>query len=134
MHTPHYVVAKAAIFDSTKKHVLVIHIPEDRSKDYGRSYGLPGGHIEPGEAIDTTIERELYEECGIRDISLTKTTFFTHENGKIVLAYVGRYDKDLNLVSQQDVSEGKPTWVTKQRFEGLKIDPNYKAFVLENWK
>jgi len=37
----------------------------DKSKIFPRAYVMPGGHIDPGETIQSSILRELKEECGI---------------------------------------------------------------------
>ncbi|MFH0863999.1 MAG: NUDIX domain-containing protein [Candidatus Gottesmanbacteria bacterium] len=39
---------------------------------YGNSWSLPKGHIEPGEDILTTAKREITEESGITDLKLIK--------------------------------------------------------------
>lgn len=121
------VATKAVIFNHDKTEVLVIYM--DKIKDYG----LPGGHIEENESINDAIKRELAEECGITSIKLKKIDFFMHSNGKIILAFLGQLNNKEKLVSQQNEEEGIPTWLTKDVFEKISIEPNYKNLVLENW-
>lgn len=121
------VATKAVIFNHNKTEVLVIYM--DNIKDYG----LPGGHIEENESINDAIKRELAEECGITSIELKKIDFFTHSNGKIILAFLGQLNNKKKLVSQQNEKEGIPIWLNKDAFEKISIEPNYKKLVLENW-
>lgn len=117
------VVAKAAIYNRDKSKIIVIYM--NRNNDYG----LPGGHIEADETIDDCMAREIYEECGIRVSNLQRKTFFKHENGKIVLAYVGSVD-DETLRSNQDNLEGEPIWLNMAEFSKITIDPGYRELVL----
>ena len=32
----------------------------------GLTYNLPGGHVDGGESIQNAVEREYFEECGVR--------------------------------------------------------------------
>ena len=41
------------------------------------TYEIPGGHREPGEAIIETARRELYEETGALDFSLTPVCVYS---------------------------------------------------------
>lgn len=120
------VVTKAAIFNSDRSKVLVIHM------DQNNGYGLPGGHIEENEDIDDTMQRELNEECGITVKNLHKVSFFFHSNGKVVLAYTGTSESD-HLVSMQDNLEGIPKWLAYEEFGSINIEPNYRKLVLEHW-
>lgn len=120
------VVTKAAIFNNDHTKVLVIHM--DKNDDYG----LPGGHLEEGEDIDGAIRRELFEECGIKDVSLQKVDFFFHSNGKLVLAYTGISLSD-EIASQQEDLEGVPKWLSREEFEQINIELNYKKLVLNHW-
>jgi len=120
------VVTKAAVFNRDMSKVLVIYM--DRNNDYG----LPGGHIEEGEMIEEAMRRELLEECGVETELLKKTDFFTHSNGKIVLAFVATLKHD-DILSQQNNFEGIPKWLTREEFEKITIEPSYRTLVLDNW-
>lgn len=120
------VSTKVALFNTEDK-VLVIHM--DKINDYG----LPGGHIDEGEDIETALKRELLEECGIEEVELKKNDFFLHTNGKLILAFTGRLTDMEQPVSQQNELEGIPKWLTKEEFKTISIEPNYKSFVLSNW-
>ncbi|MGB2786758.1 MAG: NUDIX hydrolase [Candidatus Saccharimonadaceae bacterium] len=126
MRTTFPVSAKAAIYDVSCERVLVIHM------DDIVSYGLPGGHVDEGEALDDAMRRELLEECGIVPDELAHADFFIHSEGKIVLAYVGRVYDD-TLFSRQDNLEGIPKWLTRQEFIATNIEQYYRDFVIKNW-
>ncbi len=38
----------------------------------GDSWSLPKGHVDPGENLLTTAQREIYEESGVQDLTLIK--------------------------------------------------------------
>lgn len=126
MHKLFKVSSKAAIFDSTNKNVLVIHMSDIKA------WGLPGGHVDDNETPDDAILRELLEECGIKPNSLQRKDFFMHTSGKVVLAYIGKAS-DTTLNSQQGEAEGIPKWLNLDDFKAIDIDANYRKFVLENW-
>ena len=121
------VVAKALIFDRDHKNIITIHMNNDNI------WGLPGGHIEEGESPDETIVREINEECGLTINNLKRCDFFIHENGKVVLAYIGEIDK-IELKSNQNNLEGIPKWISKEEFMNVDINKKYHDFVLDNWK
>lgn len=120
------VVTKAAIYNADKSKVIVIHM------DQNDDYGLPGGHIEENETIEQSIARELKEECGVSVNNLKRTDFFMHANGKVVLAFTGSVD-EVELNSGQDNLEGIPTWLTKEEFSRIEIDPSYRELVINNF-
>lgn len=126
MHTTFPISVKAAIYDSTNEHILVIHM------DRRDAYGLPGGHVDEGEALDDAMRRELMEECGIVPDQLAHADFFIHSEGKIVLAYTGRV-VDNTLESQQNNLEGIPKWLTRTEFVATNVEQCYRDFVVANW-
>lgn len=118
------VSVKAAIFNADND-VLMIHMP--RSEEYG----MPGGHIDAGETPDEAMARELLEEAGIA-CNLTRADFFFHEEGKLILAYVGKV-QDATLKSNQDELEGIPVWVSKEDFTEVRTNQCYKEFLAKFW-
>jgi bis(5'-nucleosidyl)-tetraphosphatase len=89
--------AGAIIFrkEDGKIFFLLLHYPSGSrtQKDY---WDFPKGHIEKGERLEETVEREVREETGLKDIKLTegfKETikyFFKWEN-KNILKFVTFY-------------------------------------------
>lgn len=126
MSAVYRVSTKAAIFSQNKDKALVIHMDK-----IGR-WGLPGGHVERGETPDEAIVRELREECGVTPSNLERVDFFMHSEGKLILAYAGTAN-ETELRSPQNDLEGVPKWLTKNEFEQIKIEPNYKALVVKEW-
>ena len=70
------------------------------------TYEIPGGHREPGELIDDTARRELYEETGAADYQLKRVcvysvtapdSFHGEETfGMIYLADIRRFEEELH--------------------------------------
>ena len=107
-----------------------MHFPKPNEHD--DIFGLPGGHVDAGEHPDETIVRELEEELAIMVPALTRSDFFLHRDGKIVLAYKGRVSKNVIMTpSRPEFEYG--VWKSKSEFETLDINPSYKTFVLDNW-
>lgn len=100
--------------------------------DRNNDYGLPGGHVEEDENLEDTMQRELLEECGVSAKNMQRSDFFFHSSGKVVLAYVGTADDD-HVDSMQGNLEGIPKWLTRNEFEHINIEPNYKKLVLSHW-
>ena len=120
------VSTKIALFDQSKEHVLTIHM------SLSDDWGLPGGHIDEGETPIDAITRELLEECGVKIDTIQRKDFFMHSNGKLVLAFTGTVTNTA-IKSQQNDLEGVPKWLTHTEFETIRIEPNYRDFVLSNW-
>ena len=126
MRTLHRVSTKALILNKEKDKILLIYMPKNND------WGLPGGHVDEGENLDRAIERELYEECGIKCDNLIRKDFFMHSDGKIILASIGILD-NINIKSQQDGLEGIPKWLSREEFNKIQIESVYRDFVLNNW-
>lgn len=119
------VSVKAAIFN-TNDELLMIFM------DRRGEYGLPGGHIDEGELPDDAMRRELAEETGVQDYKLHRADFFMHEEGKLILGYVGMTDSR-SLAPTQGTREGKPTWVDRDAFAALITNQCYRDFVNKFW-
>lgn len=64
METRHTHSAGGVILD-TKGQVLIVD-------QYGNSWSLPKGHVEPGEEPLAAAKREIYEESGLKNLTLVK--------------------------------------------------------------
>ena len=109
----------------------------------GVNYQLPGGGIEPGEFLPATLERELYEELGLRivvhglvavcesvwpDPTVPDSVFSQRWNGMHRLDFVVRCDlaDDLALQSEGAVPDRDQTgqaWKSPDELAGLNFYP-----------
>jgi 8-oxo-dGTP diphosphatase len=130
MNDTHKVTVKVAIYSTDGSSVLALRFPARRNHD--NTYGLPGGHIDAGETPDQALARELEEELAISLPEVKRCDFFSHKNGKIVLAYTGQAPLDLVMdPSRPEFEYGE--WKTKEEFEQIDIEQGYKRFALANW-
>ena len=78
-------------------HVLLQHRDEHAPRA-ANQWGMVGGHVEPDEAYDTAVHREILEETGIRtvpgDLALWQDTEFEYSDGhrSAYRVYAGRVD------------------------------------------
>lgn len=98
----------------------------------GRSFGLPGGHMDHGEEPDQTMIRELREELGVTVQDLARADFFMHPNGKVVLGYTARLSRDALLVSQEPERE-EGIWVTRADLAAVALNDAYRSHVDQHW-
>ena len=125
----HRVSTKVAIFTPDASHTLIMRMYSGTDR---QMYGLAGGHVDAGEHPDDTIVRELDEELGVTVTSLQHGDFYLHENGKIVLGYVGTLPIDTILVPSDPAKE-VGVWLTRQEFDNTAIESNYRNLVTKNW-
>lgn len=126
----HRISTKAAIFTPDYSHVLVMHMVPGTEPAI---YGLPGGHMDSGETPDEAIVREIDEELGITAPELEHVDFFTHANGKTVLAYKGVLPYDTEFHPSNPKKE-VGVWLTRDEFATIAIDPGYGRLVMGNWR
>ena len=73
------VACAACIFDVARERILLT-----RRMDNGR-WCLPGGHMEPGETLAECLEREVWEETGLR--VQTRQLIGVYSNPHMLLVY-----------------------------------------------
>jgi 8-oxo-dGTP diphosphatase len=72
---PQLLVAAAALIDADNR-VLVTLRPE--GKPLGGLWEFPGGKVEPGEAPEAALRREIEEEIGVTLCCVAPAGFVTH--------------------------------------------------------
>ena len=96
--------------DSLLKYAVIIAKSVDKwvfCKHQSRNtYEIPGGHREPGELIDDTAKRELYEETGATDYTLKRICVYSvtapgnfngqETFGMLYLAEIRSFEKELH--------------------------------------
>lgn len=110
----------------------------------GKVWSLPKGHIEEGETALEAAKREIYEECGVRQLELIRE-FPGYSRYKI--AGDGGEDKSelktmtmflfkTNQVVLAPTDPGKPEarWVSKEKVANLLTHPKDKEFFLSVMK
>jgi 8-oxo-dGTP pyrophosphatase MutT (NUDIX family) len=122
----HRVTCKVALYDRAKQSVL---ITENRPNEFG----LPGGHLEQNEEPEMTLRREIGEELGIKyDKPLTRKDFWIHNDGKVILGFVGELDSSTKLkIDKNEIRSA--TWVAVDDIKNGKISAGtYDYFILSN--
>lgn len=89
-------------------HILL----QNRVKKDWKGYTFPGGHVEPGESIVTSVIREMKEETGltIKNPKLCGVKQFPIENGRY-LVFLFKTDEFEGELMSSD--EGKMEWVDR---------------------
>jgi len=105
---------------------------------HGNSWSLPKGHVDPGEEVLAAAKREIFEESGIRELTLIKD-LGRYERYRIGLN--GGEDRSelktihmfLFTTSQTHLAPSDPDnpearWVAKEEVAALLTHPQDRAF------
>lgn len=122
------VSCKAALYTPDYSEVLLA--------DYGLDgYGLPGGHMEESDKSPRdAMNRELFEEFGLKNTSLELKDSWIHHNGKLILGYVGTIEKATPITVQYEELAGAFWAHVDDIASGKVIVRSYGEFILQQAK
>ena len=78
MPSPKHIVAVAALVTNAQGHVLMIRSPR-------RDWEFPGGQVEEGETLTEALQREVYEETGVRIVVGKLAGVYSNTKSHIVM-------------------------------------------------
>ncbi len=111
----HSTTAAFVLNQSLDKVLMIYHRKYD-------AWGIPGGHVEPDEALIDSVKRELSEETGLtldapyfdEPVSVEKLGAFDHHHYNAVFLFVAR--DDLPLVLNEEETRGVK-WIAIEELE-----------------
>ena len=105
---------------------------------YGTSWSLPKGHIEPGESKILAARREILEETGIKDLKLIKElgSYQRYKIGKdgkddtteLKTIFIFLFKTNENQINPIDQKNPKAKWVQKEKVADLLTHPKDSKF------
>jgi len=100
-------------------------------KEWAGMYDPIGGHIEKGEDILESANREIYEETGlvVKDTKLKGILHVENFYGKNIMIFITVSHSDTNVVYSND--EGTLKWVKKSDIDTLPMLPDLLRIIQE---
>jgi len=114
---------------------LVLHndkillIKASEKKEFHGYYDPPGGHIEKGESVMESAEREIFEETGIqvRESKLKGVIHVSGFYGKEVMLFVTlNYS---NTIDFKGSEEGRPEWINISDLDRINLMEDVKPIL-----
>ncbi|MBI2095732.1 MAG: NUDIX domain-containing protein [Candidatus Omnitrophica bacterium] len=107
---------------------------------HGTSWSLPKGHIDPGEDALAAAKREIYEETGVKELTLIRElgAYERHRIGlnaledrselKVILFFL--FKTAQNTLKPLDADNPEARWVDPEKVAGLLTHAKDKEFFL----
>ncbi len=113
--------------------------PEDKIVQPGKWDTAVGGHIEFGEALEQSLQREAQEELGISQIKpklIKKYVWKTDIESELVFMFIAHYNSEIKI-NEKELADGK-FWSVEEIKDNIKEDiftPNFKKefLILQNF-
>lgn len=117
------VATKAMVVDGDKV-LLVKEIPE-------MWWGFPGGGVDHGETVETSLVRELEEELGVLATDITTDYKIAHHTIGTVVDKIPRMNMFYKVIVPEQALKrtehvAEWQWFTRDEFMKLNMSPSYK--------
>jgi len=127
MTNRHSVIPRTLCFVFHKNEILLIKASE--KKEWAGKYNALGGHIEKGESVINSANREINEESGL-EVTDTKLRGILHVSdffGKNVMMFVTSSTTDTKAVTSND--EGELEWIKISELNKLTMFEDIKPIL-----
>jgi mutator protein MutT len=113
-----------------KDQILLLKFSKDKGPLAGY-FDSPGGHIEKGEGVIETANREIMEETGLEvtDTRVRGIIHVTNFFGKNVMLFVVSCNSASTEIKESD--EGIPYWINLSEIDSNRIFPDMKLIIEE---
>lgn len=132
MPDKHYVTIKAAVIKEGK---LLL---QKEVKSSGKTvWDLPGGRIDAGEDIHSGLEREVFEEIGVKvksisDLPVKIWSVQGGNDGVVAMLYlVDLLSEDFIYSDETDDEVFEAKYLSKEEFDARSVDFIHKPYILE---
>ncbi len=98
--------ARVVLLDEAKR-VFLMHGSDPMRPEKGTWWEIPGGGIEPGETSQEAASRELYEECGFRDVEVGPCIWTQYVEFDFAM-YHFKSDEKIHIAHTSESSEWDP--------------------------
>jgi ADP-ribose pyrophosphatase YjhB (NUDIX family) len=105
-------------------------------KMFGGMWGLPGGQIEENESVKETATREVFEETGLKLISMDESLCMEGQLNVsgyppiIIFMYKGEVSNDVPIPHDDDIE--KVEWIEREKLITSLRENNYPLDQIEN--
>lgn len=98
--------ARVVLLDQANR-VFLMHGSDPMRPEKGTWWEIPGGGIEPGESSQEAAARELYEECGFRDVKVGPCIWTQYVEFDFAM-YHFKSDERIHIALTSESSEWNP--------------------------
>ena len=127
MIRPELCVGAIAIIDGK-----ILLVKRKTEPEIGK-WSIPGGHVDIGESLESAVERELYEETGLRGkckIFVGSGEVISYNSHKVILDFEVVIEGNSEPIPATDAIASK--WIPLEDINSLEMADGLETFLEEN--